>query len=106
MPHPTKSLASITKVGELMTGIITIEDLWTALGIRPSQSSQFHNENLAAALRDLGWNTTRRRFGSGARAYAYTRGEEPHKRIHIIPGEDGYPATAEYENDLEEKPEY
>ncbi|MGA7772646.1 MAG: hypothetical protein WCA25_06835, partial [Pseudolabrys sp.] len=63
MPHPTKSLASITKVGELMTGIITIEDLWTALGIRPSQRSQFHNENLAAALRDLGWNKTRRRFG-------------------------------------------
>ena len=106
MPHPTESLASITKVGELMTGIITIEDLWTALGIRPSQRSQFHNENLAAALRDLGWNKTRRRFGSGARAYAYTRGEEPHKRIHVIPGEDGYPATAEYENDLEEKPEY
>ena len=52
-----------------------------------------------ASLKVLGWIKTRRRFGSGVRAYAYTRGEEPHKRICVTPGQDGFPATARYEDE-------
>ncbi|MCP1829108.1 hypothetical protein J2R76_005808 [Bradyrhizobium sp. USDA 4532] len=83
--------------GKPMTGIITMEGLWTILGIRPGQRGQHHNENLHAAMKELGWVKTRRRIGGG-RAYAYRRGDDD-RLITAYPGDIGFPATVSYEDD-------
>lgn len=83
--------------GKPMTGIITMDGLWTILGIRPGQRGQHHNENLHAAMKELGWVKTRRRVGGG-RAYAYKRGDDD-RVITVYPGEMGLPATVSYERE-------
>jgi hypothetical protein len=83
--------------GKTMTGIITMDGLWTILDIRPGQRGQHHNENLHAAMKELGWVKTRRRIGGG-RAYAYKRGEDD-RLITVYPGDMGSPAIVSYEGE-------
>src|SRR5262249_13149805 len=45
--------------GKLMEGKISAEDVWMALGIKPAQRSQQHNENLGVAMRALGFERVR-----------------------------------------------
>lgn len=88
--------------GEMMTGKVEAEELWKAVGIRPGQRSQQHNDNLGAAMRELGWTRTRLR-NDGKRVYMYTYGKEteqqPHRRIIIEPGIEGGSARANYEDE-------
>jgi hypothetical protein len=83
--------------GQLMSGKIAAEDVWTLLGIRPAQRHQDHNEKLGAAMAKLGWKRTRLRI-EGELLYSYVRGEEPYKRIVVYPEDKGSPAIASYEN--------
>jgi hypothetical protein len=92
-----------TKIGEPMTGIITMEGLWTIVGVRPAQRSQAHVENLSAAMKELGWTRTRRRI-DGKRLYSYQRGDDP-RHISVYPETDGIPPKARYET-LVETPVY
>jgi hypothetical protein len=82
----------------LMTGIITSESLWVLLEIRPGQRSQHHNENLGAAMKELGWKKTRRRV-EGRVAHVYQRGDDD-RRITAYPGIDGGPPFANYDNPI------
>jgi hypothetical protein len=78
-----------------MTGIITSESLWVLLEIRPGQRSQHHNENLGAAMKELGWKKTRRRV-AGRVAHVYQRGDDD-RHITAYPGIDGGPPYAGYD---------
>lgn len=86
----------VTKLGKPMTGVITMEDLWTIVGVRPASRSQYLAEQLAAAMKELGWTRTRNRVGGGHRAYGYKRGDE-NRHIQVWPGEHGYRASASYD---------
>src|SRR5262249_28503857 len=77
---------------------ITTEDVWQALGIKPAQRTQLHNENMGDAMRALGFTKTRLRV-DGSLGYVYVRGSEPYRRILVTPGTDGLPASARYEDD-------
>jgi hypothetical protein len=83
--------------GQLMSGKIAAEDVWTLLGIRPGQRHQDHNEKLGAAMAKLGWKRTRLRI-EGELSYSYVRGEEPYRRIVVFPEDKDSPAMASYEN--------
>ena len=85
-----------SEIGKPMTGIITSESLWVLLEIRPGQRSQHHNENLGAAMKELGWKKTRRRVG-GRVAHVYQRGDDD-RHITACPGSDGGPPYASYDN--------
>ena len=84
--------------GQLMSGKIAAEDVWTLLGIRPGQRHQDHNEKLGAAMAELGWKRTRLRI-EGELSYSYVRGEEPYRRIVVSPADKESPATATYEEE-------
>jgi Virulence-associated protein E len=81
-----------------MTGIITSESLWVLLEIRPGQRSQLHNENLGAAMKELGWKKTRRRV-AGRVAHVYQRGDDD-RHITAYPGREGEPPFASYDTPI------
>lgn len=90
-----------TKIGGPMTGIITMEGLWTIVDVRPAQRSQTYVENLSAAMKELGWTRTRRRV-DGKRSYSYQRGDDP-RHIKVYAGTDGIPPMAKYDGETPEE---
>ena len=89
--------------GKLMEGKISAEDVWMALGIKPAQRSQQHNENLGVAMRALGFERVRMRAGGSTPGYGYARGPQPWRRIGVTPRADGAPASAFYEDENQPK---
>lgn len=70
-------------------GTIKTLDVWEILDIAPGKATQDQNARVGAAMRRLGWESTRRRFG-GARQYAYERGADHERGEQITVNVDGY----------------
>jgi len=81
-----------------MTGKLKTEDAWTILGIPHGQRTQDHNARLGDAMRELGWERTKLRFGGRNPEYAYARGtsEERAFRVIVIRAPNG-DVTCDYE---------
>jgi hypothetical protein len=84
--------------GKPMKGKIAVEDVWAILGVRPGQRSQQQFDLFGDAMKQLGWERVRLRTSGGERAYHYTRGPQPHRRISVVIV-DGQ-AVASYEDEL------
>ena len=67
-----------------MTGKLKNEDAWTILGIPDGQRTQDHNARLGDAMRELGWERTKLRFGGRNPDYAYVRGTPEERAIRVI----------------------
>lgn len=74
------------------TGKVRATDVWKLLGIPAGQQTQDQNARVGDAMRELGWERTRRRFGSGGREYAYARGsrDEMERPIEVCLGAGGW----------------
>jgi predicted P-loop ATPase len=66
-----------------MLGKVRVEDVWALLGKREAPKSNYEMTDLGEAMRKLGWEHTRLRFGD-KRAYCYVRGVAPHREITVI----------------------
>jgi Virulence-associated protein E-like domain len=75
--------------GKPMQGKIALEDVWTILDIRPGQRTQKHNNDLGAAMKELGWEKKKLRVGGGRergpRPTHYVRGPQPWRSIVVDP---------------------
>ena len=71
-------------------GKINAADVWEILDIKPAQRTQEHNDRLGAAMREIGWQRTRRRFG-GELEYGYARGtkEEREQQLRYYRDDEG-----------------
>jgi hypothetical protein len=81
-----------------MRGKITMEDLWTIVGVRPERRSPKHYELLNDAMVQLGWKKVKHlRAGEGRikgrRPPHFVRGEQPYRRIlvQLVTNKDGTP---------------
>jgi hypothetical protein len=57
-----------------MEGKLLVADAWTLVGINNGQQTQMHNERLGKAMRRLGWERTKLRFGNSNPENCYKRG--------------------------------
>lgn len=73
---------------EERTGKVRAADVWKLLGIPAGQQTQEQNARLGDAMRELGWERTRRRFGGRGLEYGYARGNraETERRIEVCLG--------------------
>ncbi len=62
------------ELGDL-EGRIRSEDIWTILGVRAGQRNQDHNARLGDAMRELGWERDKFRFGGARPEWGYARGD-------------------------------
>jgi hypothetical protein len=96
-----------SKQGKPMQGKITLEDVWTILDIRPGQRTQKHNNDLGAAMKELGWEKKKLRIGAGRehgpRPAHYVCGPQPWRSITVEPRSvsEGVviPASAHYDDE-------
>ena len=63
-------------------GKIRATDVWTIIGLPAGQRTQVHNERLGNALRAMGWNRLKQRFGHGPE-WGYLR-DRPDQGIPVI----------------------
>jgi predicted P-loop ATPase len=61
-------------LGEFVEGKINSADVWTIVDIEPRHRTQQHNDAMGAAMRELGWERTKRRFDGKVR-WAYVKGD-------------------------------
>jgi hypothetical protein len=67
-----------------MLGRVLIEDVWKLLGMpEGGRRSQYHVEDLASAMKKLGWEHARLRK-DGRRHYFYVRGAPPYPDIEVF----------------------
>jgi hypothetical protein len=92
--------------GKPLQGKITIEDVWTILNIPVERRSHKHNNDLGAAMKELGWEKKKLRVGGGQhgrRPSHYVCGPQPWQHIAVDPRmvSEGVviPAKAKYEKD-------
>jgi hypothetical protein len=81
-----------------MNGRIAVDDLWKLLEIPPARRHQGLAEQLADAMKALGWTKTRLRIG-GTRTYVYTRGPHPYRPIGVRGPIDDIPAWTFYNDE-------
>ncbi|TPE59470.1 hypothetical protein FJQ54_13360 [Sandaracinobacter neustonicus] len=74
------------------TGKIRAADVWKLLGIPAGQQTQEQNGRLGDAMREIGWERARRRFGGKGLEYCYTRGNrtQTERRIEVALGTAGW----------------
>jgi len=72
-------------------GKLRAADVWKLLGIPAGQQTQDQNARVGDAMRELGWNRTKRRFG-GSPEHAYVRGNrvEMERSIAVCFGVSGW----------------
>ncbi len=58
-----------------LEGKLLAADAWEIIGVPPGQRTQDHNQRLGEALRELGWERTKRRFGGVQPTWCYVRGD-------------------------------
>jgi predicted P-loop ATPase len=68
---------------EPMLGKVRVEDVWRLLGKNDAPKSTFEMIDLGEAMKKLGWEHTRLRFGK-KRAYCYVRGAPPYREIIVF----------------------
>jgi predicted P-loop ATPase len=65
-----------------LNGKVTVEDAWLIINVPEGVRTQEHNARLGDAMRELGWERTRRRDG-GRRYYVYARGSAAERELWI-----------------------
>jgi predicted P-loop ATPase len=65
-----------------LSGKVTVEDVWLIVNVPEGMRTQEHNARLGDAMRELGWDRTRRRDG-GRRHYVYARGSAAERKLWI-----------------------
>jgi predicted P-loop ATPase len=65
-----------------LNGKVTVEDIWLIVNVPEGMRTQEHNARLGDAMRELGWQHTRRRDG-GTRYYVYARGGDGERELWI-----------------------
>lgn len=77
---------------EERTGKVRAADVWKLLGIPAGQQTQEQNARLGDAMRELGWERIRRRFGGKGLEYGYARGNraQMERRIEVCLGASGW----------------
>ncbi len=79
------SLADV--LGE-MQGKVRAADIWAIIGVPSGQRNQEHNARLGEAMRRLGWERKKRRFGATNPEWCYVRGDS-NERILIEATDEG-----------------
>lgn len=74
-------------LGELR-GKVLNEDAWTILGIPVGQRSQDHNKRLGDAMRELGWERVKLRFGGPNPEWCYARGTHEQRKRRVFVNRD------------------
>jgi hypothetical protein len=64
------------------TGKLRVADAYLVAGIEPGRATQDQMDRFGRAIRELGWERLRRRFG-GELAYAYVRGTSEQRDIEL-----------------------
>ena len=74
-----------------VTGKLHAADAWELLGIPAGQRTQDHNARLGEAMRVLGWERTKLRFGGPRPEWCYAKGDasERQHRVNVTCGADG-----------------
>jgi len=65
-----------------LAGKFRATDAWVLVGVPPGRRTQHENERLGEAMRELGWERVKLRFG-GAPEWAYVRGDADARRQAI-----------------------
>ncbi len=66
----------VQRLSDALSGVegkLRAGDAWEIVGVPPGQRSQEHNARLGDAMRELGWERTKRRFG-GRPEWSYVKG--------------------------------
>ena len=73
------------------TGKLRAVDVWDLLGIPAGQQTQDHNARLGEAMRILGWERGKLRFGGPRPEWCYAKGSkaERERELSVLRGEDG-----------------
>lgn len=73
------------------TGKLRAVDVWDLLGIPVGQQTQDHNARLGEAMRILGWDRAKLRFGGPRPQWCYARGSkaERERELSVLRGDDG-----------------
>ena len=67
--------------GDDLCGKVRSDDVWRVLGKQQGLGSQGDNGRIGDAMRRLGFEKDRLRFGGPSPEYCYTRGEKPYAKI-------------------------
>lgn len=70
-------------------GKIRAADVWEILNINPAQRTQDHNDRLGAAMRELGWDRVKLRFGGKTPEWGYARGTKEEREQQLSYVRDG-----------------
>src|SRR5690606_37039645 len=65
-------------------GKLRAAGVWDLLGIPAGQQTQEHNARLGEAMRELGWERTKLRFGGAGPEWAYVRGESAERARRLV----------------------
>ena len=79
--------------GKLLAG-----DAWEIVGVPPGQRTQDHNARLGEAMRELGWERTKLRFGNGVPEWCYIKGEAKRRQRIVVSRDHRDRPHAEPEN--------
>jgi hypothetical protein len=72
-----------------LAGKVRAADAWALLGIPTGQQTQDQNARFGEAMRELGWERTKLRFGSRGPEWAYAKGDAAERQRHIEFVRDG-----------------
>lgn len=70
-------------------GKVRAADIWEILSIAPGQRTQDHNDRVGAAMKELGWQRMKLRFGGKTPEWAYARGTKEEREIHLPYAREG-----------------
>lgn len=70
-----------------LNGKIRALDCWRIVGIEPGDANQDQNMRLGAAMKELGWERSKRRFGAQRTENCYVRGSAEERSVSL--GVDG-----------------
>lgn len=84
-----------TKLGEA-TGKLRAADVWALLQIPVGQQTQEQNARMGEAMRELGWERKKLRFGGQSSEWCYAKGNktERERRVEITPDTTGVATLA------------
>jgi hypothetical protein len=83
-----------------MAGKIRARDVWTIVGVSVDRRTQEDNERLGTAMRRLGWERVRARFGGPSPEIAYVRGTKRERERRIAVSGVAESARASYDEQL------
>lgn len=79
-------------------GKLRAADAWDLLGIPAGMQTQDQNARFGEAMRELGWERTKLRFGAPDPEWAYAKGDvgERQRRVEIVRDTDGQPSRVPF----------